>query len=204
MPGTLTARISAAPSARAMSWMTYSGSPFSSARGRLVSKSRSGCGSRAHRNAIADVSTGSFMLSLLPGLSSSGPIRRSVQYPLDGRLVPLYESEYPQHMADQERTQPEEAAAEALDALTTAYREAVATINAIPNPQRAFEYATQLANALRDTYQQASELRTQAAARIWQAEELSLAALAERIGVSKARADQLIRAARATKKEQQP
>ena len=51
---------------------------------------------------------------------------------------------------------------------------------------------------------EASELRTQAAARIWQAEELSLAALAERIGVSKARADQLIRAARATRKEQQP
>jgi hypothetical protein len=108
-------------------------------------------------------------------------------------------------MPELERTQPEEtAAAEALDALTAAYREAVATINAIPDPQRAFEYATQLANALRDTYQEASELRTHAAARIWEAEELSLAALAERIGVSKARADQLIRAARATKKEQQP
>jgi hypothetical protein len=118
--------------------------------------------------------------------------------------VTLYDSGYAQHMAEQERTQPEEAAAGALDALTTAYREAVATINAIPNPQRAFEYATQLANALRDTYQEASELRTHAAARIWEAEELSLAALAERIGVSKARADQLIRAARATKKEQQP
>jgi 3-methyladenine DNA glycosylase/8-oxoguanine DNA glycosylase len=107
-------------------------------------------------------------------------------------------------MAEQERTQPEDAAADALDALTRAYREAVATINAIPNAQRAFEYATQLANTLRDTYQQASELRTQAAARIWEAEELSLAALAERIGVSKARADQLIRAARASRKEQQP
>ena len=107
-------------------------------------------------------------------------------------------------MADQERTQPEETAAEALDALTAAYREAVATIKAIPDPQRAFEYATQLANALRDIYREASELRTHTAARIWEAEELSLAALAERIGVSKARADQLIRAARATRKEQQP
>jgi 3-methyladenine DNA glycosylase/8-oxoguanine DNA glycosylase len=118
--------------------------------------------------------------------------------------VPLYDSEYPQHMAEQERTQPEEAAAEALDALTAAYHQAVAAINAIPDPQRAFEYATQLANALRDTYQQASELRTLTAARIWEAEELSLAALAQRIGVSKARADQLIRAARASTKEQQP
>ena len=107
-------------------------------------------------------------------------------------------------MAEQERTQPEEAAADALDALTRAYRAAAAAINAIPDPQRAFEYATQLANALRDTAQRASELRTQAAARIWEAEELSLAALAERIGVSKARADQLIRAARASRKEQEP
>jgi hypothetical protein len=71
-PGTLTARISASPSARAMSWMTYSGSPFSSARGRLVSKSRTGCGSRAHRNAMADVSTGSFMATSFVSWAPSG------------------------------------------------------------------------------------------------------------------------------------
>src|SRR5918994_7417342 len=64
IPGTLTARISAAPSPRAISWTTYSGSPFSSARGCLVSNARTGCGSRAHRNAMADVSTGSFTLFL--------------------------------------------------------------------------------------------------------------------------------------------
>src|SRR4029453_12668569 len=64
-PGTLTGMISAAPSLSAMSCTTYSGSPFSSARGRLVSKSTTGSASTAHRNAIADVSTGSFMLSLL-------------------------------------------------------------------------------------------------------------------------------------------
>ena len=107
-------------------------------------------------------------------------------------------------MAEQERTQPEEAAAQALDALMAAYRDAAAAINAIPDPQRAFEYATQLASMLRDIAQRASELRTQTAARIWEAQELSLAALAERIGVSKARADQLIRAAKASRKEQQP
>ena len=65
-PGTLTARISAAPSVMAMSCTRYSGSPFSSARGRLVSKSTTGSASTAHRNAIAEVSTGSFMVSLLP------------------------------------------------------------------------------------------------------------------------------------------
>jgi hypothetical protein len=34
-----------------------------------VSNARSGCGSRAHRNAIADVSTGSFMLPSFSGRS---------------------------------------------------------------------------------------------------------------------------------------
>src|SRR5512132_3214615 len=64
-PGTLTASRSADPSPIARSWMTYSGSPFSSARGRLVSKSTTGSGGRAHRNAMAEVSIGSFMAVLL-------------------------------------------------------------------------------------------------------------------------------------------
>src|SRR5215216_4203941 len=54
MPATLTARISAAPSVMAISCTRYSGSPFSSALGRLVSKSTTGSASTAHRNAIAD------------------------------------------------------------------------------------------------------------------------------------------------------
>src|SRR5829696_2470999 len=74
IPGTLTARISASPSASAMSWTTYSGSPFSSARGCLVSNARTGWGSRAHRNAIAEVSTGSFMLSSFSGRSGLEPM----------------------------------------------------------------------------------------------------------------------------------
>jgi hypothetical protein len=54
------------PSPSAMSCTTYRGSPLPSARGCRVSKSKTGWGSRAHRNAIAEVSTGSFKLSLLP------------------------------------------------------------------------------------------------------------------------------------------
>jgi hypothetical protein len=65
MPGTLTASKSAEPSPIARSWMTYRGSPFSSARGRLVSKSMTGSGARAHRKAMAEVSIGSFMDYLL-------------------------------------------------------------------------------------------------------------------------------------------
>src|SRR5262245_41279950 len=48
-----------------MSCTRYSGSPLPSARGWRVSKSKTGWGSRAQRNAIAEVSTGSFMLRLL-------------------------------------------------------------------------------------------------------------------------------------------
>src|SRR4030095_3845697 len=50
----------------ARSWMTNRGSPFSSALGRRVSKSTTGSGAIAHRNAIADVSIGSFTGCLLP------------------------------------------------------------------------------------------------------------------------------------------
>src|SRR5215216_6759457 len=48
MPGTLTARISASPSPRAINCTTNSGSPFSSARGCLVSNANTGWGSKAH------------------------------------------------------------------------------------------------------------------------------------------------------------
>jgi 3-methyladenine DNA glycosylase/8-oxoguanine DNA glycosylase len=99
-------------------------------------------------------------------------------------------------MAKQDANRAEQAAGEALDGLTRAYKEAAAAIEAIPDPQRAFAYATQLANLVRDLFPEASELRSRTVARIWEAEELSLAALAQRIGVSKARADQLIRAAK--------
>src|SRR4029453_728209 len=72
-PGTLTAIRSALFSPMTRSWTTYRGSPFSSARGRLVSKSTTGSAGIAHRNAIAEMSTGSFMLasSRLRTLSSA-------------------------------------------------------------------------------------------------------------------------------------
>jgi len=41
------------------------GSPFSSALGRRVSKSTTGSGARAHRNAIAEVSIGNLIMTSL-------------------------------------------------------------------------------------------------------------------------------------------
>src|SRR5215217_4445062 len=64
-PGTLTGIRSALSSPMTSSWTTNSGSPFSSALGRRVSKSTTGSGAIAHRNAIADVSIGSFTGCLL-------------------------------------------------------------------------------------------------------------------------------------------
>ncbi len=64
-------------------------------------------------------------------------------------------------------------------------------------PEIAFAAANELteliARAHRATAGIAAGLRSRSAGRIWEAEKLSLAALADRIGVSKARADQLIR-----------
>jgi hypothetical protein len=100
------------------------------------------------------------------------------------------------------RPDAEREVAQALDALAKAHKEAMAAIDAITDPQQAFERATTLANLLGDMRSEAAELRARTAARIWEAEELSLAALAERIGVSKARADQIIRAAKTSRKGQ--
>ena len=84
-----------------------------------------------------------------------------------------------------------------LTAMRKAYEQAVAAIEAVPDGEEAFSQATQLREAADALVGGAAELRARMAGRIWEAEEMSLAALAQRIGVSKTRADQLIKAARA-------
>lgn len=90
-------------------------------------------------------------------------------------------------------------AAQAIDELVRAYKEASALVAKIPEPQRAFALATDLVNRLQAIYGEAGELRAQMVARIWEIEALSLAGLAKRVGISKTRADQLIRAAKTAK-----
>ncbi len=83
--------------------------------------------------------------------------------------------------------------AEALQRLQETFR----TVEETTDPQRAFELATKLVDDLGALYEQAADLRARQVGRIWRAEELSLADLAERISVSKARAGQFVtRAAR--------
>jgi hypothetical protein len=92
---------------------------------------------------------------------------------------------------------PDAAAVEqALRSVQLAYDQAAALIESMPDPQHAFERATDLREATDELVGQAAELRARMAGRVWDAEKMSLASLADRIGVSKSRADQFLRIAR--------
>jgi hypothetical protein len=81
----------------------------------------------------------------------------------------------------------------ALACLRDAYGQAATAIHGDSQAQHAFESATALADTLRQLAENAANLRARTAARIATEEKLSLSVLAARIGVSKARADQLIK-----------
>lgn len=85
---------------------------------------------------------------------------------------------------------------QALDAIRSGVNDAARAVRAMPEPTAAFRAATQLGDCLREATSETGQLRADMAARIWRTEELSLAGLADRIGVSKARADQFIRASK--------
>lgn len=84
----------------------------------------------------------------------------------------------------------------ALVALRRAYASAATAIRGAPDPQVGFEDATKLADAMREVAANAADLRAAAARRIYEEEQLSLASLAERIGVTRQRAGQLMQTAK--------
>lgn len=59
--------------------------------------------------------------------------------------------------------------------------------------QAAFEAASEFAAKLRKLSDKATRMRVESVGRIWEAERLSLSALGDKIGLSKSRADALIR-----------
>lgn len=93
-----------------------------------------------------------------------------------------------------------EAIAADLATLDRAFSETVVAVQGVNDPNLAFECATELVEALRRMYEVSGELRAEQAARIFDAEKMSLAGLADRIGVSKARAAQLVNTAKSAKK----
>lgn len=78
-----------------------------------------------------------------------------------------------------------------------AYASAAALVEAEPDAEAAFRMASDLRVAADDIVSAAAMLRALTAARLMDSEGLSYGQLAKRLGTSKARADQLIRTARA-------
>lgn len=96
---------------------------------------------------------------------------------------------------------PEQAIADILERLDALYEEAETAIDAIANPDQAFQYASEFTDKVHDLHREIDvrlrELRGRQAIRIRDAHALALRPLAYRISVSKSRAGQLIKAAEA-------
>ncbi|MER6578583.1 hypothetical protein [Nonomuraea sp. NPDC001023] len=84
----------------------------------------------------------------------------------------------------------------ALASLEHAFDAALAVINAEPDPSQAYAGATELVETMRRLVEASGDQRALSAARIFDHEQMSLAGLADRIGVSKARAAQLMKTAK--------
>lgn len=78
---------------------------------------------------------------------------------------------------------------------------ALDAIRHLTDSQWKLEAAGKLAEALRARSDEAARIRHAEAVRIYEAESLSLAQLANRVGISKARADQIIKAEERRKEE---
>jgi DNA-binding transcriptional regulator YiaG len=87
------------------------------------------------------------------------------------------------------------ASGQALDTLTHATELAEAAVNDAKDGREAFRLATELTDAFHRATDRVAQLRGQAARRTRDQEALTLRALADRIGVSKSRADQLVKEA---------
>lgn len=95
------------------------------------------------------------------------------------------------------RSYGEESLADARESLTNARRAAEAAIGRAESQEVAFAVASELATAYREVADEMTGYRVREAARLRDAESLSLAGLAKRLGISKARAEQLVNMAKA-------
>jgi hypothetical protein len=88
-----------------------------------------------------------------------------------------------------------------LDEFQRVYLVASDLIRGMGDPRSAYDAGTRLTKALRDLADNAAALRGEAVNTIWKTEELSLAALANSLGISKSRANQLVQPAKKEKEE---
>jgi hypothetical protein len=83
----------------------------------------------------------------------------------------------------------------ALQTLAQAHGQAEVAVTGAADAHEAFRIATELARAFREVADEVARLRAPAAVRIRNQESLSLRGLADKIGVSPARAEQLVKEA---------
>jgi hypothetical protein len=91
-----------------------------------------------------------------------------------------------------------------IAAVESAVRAAIDAIKAEPDSQSAIEQAAALRERLSALEGEVAQLRAEVAHRIWSTERVSLAQLASRMGVSTARAGQLVQTGKPPTEEQQP
>ena len=90
-----------------------------------------------------------------------------------------------------------------IKAAESAYAEAAQAIRDIEALQERIEVAGQFSSELRAQFEEVARIRHEAALEIYDAEKLSLAQLADRVGISKARADQIVRAREKAQQEKE-
>lgn len=91
-----------------------------------------------------------------------------------------------------------------IDAAREAVRAALDAIGGLEGSQEKVEAAGRLSRDLREWSDEASGIRDGEVVKIYQAEKLSLAPLAKRVGISKTRAHQIVRAAEKEQEMGQP
>ncbi|TDD22261.1 hypothetical protein [Nonomuraea diastatica] len=91
-----------------------------------------------------------------------------------------------------------------FDSIKQEYKKVNAALQSMDDLEAAYQIATQLADGMRQLADAAALARAKSAARICDTEQLSLSGLAARLGVSKARASQLLKAARNSARGEEP
>lgn len=83
-----------------------------------------------------------------------------------------------------------------FERLIDTFERTSATIDAIEDPELAFQMASRLGDMVREMEGTVAQLRSRQAGRIYDKYELSLAGLADRVSVSKTRAAQMLKEGR--------
>lgn len=119
---------------------------------------------------------------------------------LHDRSGGLYESST---LVDVEPTpDPVEVVRAALVDVERAHAVAVAAVTSAPDLDTALAAVNELAARVRKLSTADDELRTKVVQRVWNAERLTLTELADRVGVSKSRANQLIQSVKKEKEQE--